>query len=248
MSISITNGYTTNSILNALQKSTGEMNNSLERISTGRRINSAADDASGLIIADGLNSQARSMGQEIQNLNNDISRIQIGDSALGDATEIMQGIREKALQAASDSQTGETRAAIQTDVTGAVKALDDLYSTTTFGGQQILEGSPGLAALQGIDLGTREGAEQALETIDTALEEVQTARSDLGSRQNQAASQVNNLYNTYVATQSAESQIRDVDIAEEAMNLNRLKVMQKANILALAQSNVSRKSVMSLLG
>ena len=123
-----------------LQKTQQALLASLAKISSGSRITQAADDASGLVIADTLGSQARGMGQSIQNLNDAISITHIADGALGQATELVDSIRVQALQAGNASQSPESRQALQADIQKSLKQLDALAQTTTYNGQQLLAG------------------------------------------------------------------------------------------------------------
>ncbi|WP_022665848.1 flagellin [Desulfospira joergensenii] len=117
-----------------------EMNTSLERLSTGLRINKAADDASGMTIADSLKAQYLGIGQGIQNANEGVSIVQIADGALEESINIVNTIKSKAIQAASDGQTAETRAAIQADIDKLLDNLDTIAKTTSYNGQQLLNG------------------------------------------------------------------------------------------------------------
>lgn len=261
-----------------LGKSEQGLASSLERISTGRRITRAADDAAGLFIADQLGAQARGMGQAIRNSNDAVSILQVAEGALGGTHALLQGIREKALQAANASQSPESRAAIQADITEARKALDDIAGNTGFNGQKLLTGTFSDrrfqigansgetlslsidAATSGflgdrehgtvadMDVTTQEGAEAAIIIADAALEQVARSRSQLGATQNQVTASTANLFSGKIQAQAAESTIRDVDLAEESMNLDRMKALRKAGLFARAQANISRENVLSLLG
>lgn len=117
-----------------------QMSTSLERLSTGLRINKAADDASGMTIADSLRSQYLGIGQGIQNANEGVSIVQIADGALEESINIVNLIKTKAIQAASDGQTADTRAAIQADIDKLMEELDTIAKTTSYNGQQLLNG------------------------------------------------------------------------------------------------------------
>lgn len=251
--------------------------NSLERISTGRQINKAADDASGMSIASSLNSRALAMGQGIKNATDGISIAQIADNALGGMTDILQSIRTNVLAAASGSQSQESRNAIQAEIAGSIQALDDIAQSTTYNGQNLLDGTfsnksfmvgeqtvigmtiPGVGSqvlgsgegntLATLDVTTEEGASSALSTVDQALDQVVQARSSLGSTQNQFSSSINNLAVSRISMASSRSQIMDVDLAEESMVLNQMKVLEKASLFALSQAGqVKKNSIASLLG
>lgn len=247
MSLSVNTNVSANNALNSLNKSTNAMSNSIGKLSSGRRINSAADDASGMMIANTLGSQARGMGQMIRNANDSISMNQIADSALGQATEIIMGIKEKVVQAASGIHTVDSRAAIQEDVTRSLESLNDLYENTAFNGQKLLSDAPGFSELSKIDLTTMEGAEAALEITDDALSLVSSHRSDLGARHNQLESEISTLDTTRVNTLASESGIKDLDLAEESMNMSQIENLKTAGLFALKHANVQQKNVLLVL-
>lgn len=249
MSLSINTNTVSQFAGNAFRSVSDAFDSSLEKISSGRRINRAADDASGMAIADTLNNAALSMGQMSRNAVDDISMIQIRESALGQATQIIQGIGEKAVQAASDTQTPETRMAIQEDVGKSIQALKDLYQGATFNSQPLLSDVPGLSQLSEIDLSTLEGAEGAQEAVSDALDVIGSSRSDLGASQNQLERKITNLGSQEVAARSSESQIRDVDLAEEVMNMKRLDQLKQTSIFAQSKAaNINAQRVAVLLG
>ncbi|RAX54832.1 flagellin B, partial [Helicobacter monodelphidis] len=114
---------------------------SLERLSSGLRINKAADDASGMAIADSLRSQANSLGQAMRNTNDGIGIIQIADKAMDEQVKILDTIKTKAVQAAQDGQTTKTRTAIQADINRLIDSLDNIANTTSYNGLTLLAGS-----------------------------------------------------------------------------------------------------------
>ncbi len=261
-----------------LRRTSAALDNSLNKLSTGRRINRAADDASGMVISDSLNSQVRGLGQSIRNANDAISLLQVADGALGESTSILQTIREKAIQAASDVQTPESRQAIQNDINKMLESLGNISDTTSFNGQKLLSGnfsgkqvqvgaesgqtidisigstSPGQLGnvdgkgLADINVLTFEGAQEAIGIIDAALTDLNTVRSGIGSSQNQFTASVNTMMTTQVNLQAAESQIGDLDFAEETMNLARMKVLQEAQVFAQVQAGkVNKAQISSLL-
>ncbi|RDU68762.1 flagellin B, partial [Helicobacter aurati] len=117
------------------------LKDSLEKLSSGLRINKAADDASGMIIADNLRSQASALGQAISNTNDAMGIIQIADKAMDEQLKILDTVKVKATQAAQDGQTTESRRAIQSDITRLIQGLDMIGNTTSFNGQKLLSGS-----------------------------------------------------------------------------------------------------------
>jgi flagellin len=249
MSLTINTNTLSQSSGNAFRAFSNGFDSSLEKISSGKNINRASDDASGLLMADSLNSAANSIGQLSRNASDNISMIQIKEAALGQATQIIQGIGEKAVQAASDAQTPETRMAIQEDVTKSLEALNNLYQGTTFNDKSLLSDAPGLAELSDLDLSSFEGAESAREVVDSALDTVSSFRSALGSSQNQLESKISNLGTQEISARRSESQIRDVDIAEEVMNMKQLDLLKRTSSFAQNQAaNVNTQRVATLLG
>ncbi len=261
---------------NKLRESQQALSTSIEKISTGRRINKASDDASGMVIADSLGAQARGMGQAIRNANDAISMAQIADGALDTSADIITTIRTKALQAANDSQSPQSRQAIQADIRNLLEQLDMTAKTTSYNGQKLLSGeftdksfqvgananetvslSIGSAEtdqlgdnengrLADVDVTTSEGAQTAIQIADAALSDVNNIRSEIGSKQNQLASTINNLTTAQINVLSAESTIRDVDLAEESMVMSRMKTLSKARSFAVAQANAKGANIMKL--
>ena len=261
-----------------LQKSQQDLSDSLQRLSTGRRINKASDDAAGMVIANQLASQSNGFGQAIRNANDAISITQVADGALGQAADLIQDIRVRAIQAASAAQSPESLQAIQADIDSSLAALTDIAKNTSFNGHKLLSGtftdrqfqvgtSSGetveisigsidptrisdqtLGAFADIDVTTQDGAQAAIELADTALDYISQQRSNIGSSQNQLESTINNLSNARINTLSAESQIRDLDYAEESMILNKIKLLSKARSFAFAQANATAKNIVDIFG
>jgi flagellin len=259
--------------LRDIQKSFTE---SLEKIASGNRINKAADDASGMVIADTLGIQARSIGQAIANANDAISMSQIADGALEESAGIINTIRTKAVQASNGSQSMESRQAIQNDIQKLVGQLDIIAQNTSYNNQKLLSGDfvnqsfqvganagetitlsigsaessqlgdQELGRLSDINVLTFEGAQTAIKITDAAIGEVNSIRSEIGSTQNQLTSTISNLSTTHINVLSAESTIRDVDLAEESMNLSRLKRVSQARAYASVKANEQGNSILKL--
>ena len=260
-----------------LRKSNELLSSSLERLATGKRINRAADDAAGMTMADSLSSQARGLGQAMRNANDAISMGQVAEGALSESTSIIQTIRGKALQAAQEGQSLESRQALQADIDKAVASLNDIAANTSYNGQPLLSGtftnrqfqvgaapgetvsaSLGSAAantlggengsLAEINVLTQEGAQAAIGIVDQALEQVGGMRAEIGAMQNQLSSTVSNLSVTAINVQSAQSSIADVDYAEESMVFARMKALNKAKVFAATQANnLNKGNVLNLL-
>ena len=238
MALTISSNTGASFVVNQLRNGQKSLASSLEKIATGNRINKAADDASGMIIAGNLGNQARSIGQAISNANAAISVSQIADGALEESTSIIQTVRTKAIQAANASQSPESRQAIQSDINKLIGQLDAIAQNTSYNDQKLLSGdfvnqsfqvganagetitlSIGSAEssqlgdqergrLADINVQTTEGAQAAVEITDAALQEVNRIRSEIGSTQNQLTSTISNLSTTRINILSAESTIR----------------------------------------
>ncbi|HKK89841.1 MAG TPA: flagellin [Desulfobacteraceae bacterium] len=201
MSFSINTNTTAAYANNYLGTARNAMSASLERISTGNQINSAADNASGLSIADSLRSQAHGMGQAMRNANDGISVSQIADSSLGDVNNILDTIRTKAIQAADAGQSTESRQAIQADIDSSLKAIDQIAGTTSYNGQKLLSGNFTNKQFQ---TGTNPG-----ETTDLSIDSTQT--TNLGDMEKSDGS----LADIDVTT--AEGARRAMEITDQAL-------------------------------
>ncbi len=259
------------------QKNQQELSESLLRIASGQKINKAADDAAGMVIADRLASQAQGMAQASQNASEAVSITKVADGALDQATELVQDIRVKAIQAAGPAQSAESRQAIQADIDSSLKNLSQISDTTSYNGQKLLSGAfsdqsfqTGASAgetlemslgsispdqisdgqsglLSNIDVTSQEGAQGAIEAADEALSYLASQRASEGSDQNQLESSISNLSVTRINTLAAESDIRDLDLAEEIINMNQLKLKARAAGFAQAQAGEADKQIIDTL-
>lgn len=257
--------------VNQLGRSQKNLASSLEKIASGRRINKAADDVAGMVIADSLTTQARGMGQALRNANDAVSMAQVADSALGQSTILVQSIREKAVQAANASHSTETRQALQKEINNSLAQLDKIAENTTYNGQQLLSGtfagkeiqvgansgetmklsipsaatsklgSPTMGTLSEITVLSQESAQDAIKIADAALEQINAARADIGSTQKQLSATINNLTTSGSNLLAAASRIADVDMAEETINFTTMKVLTEAKSFALAQAKNMNK-------
>jgi flagellin len=260
-----------------LKKSQADLAQSLQKLSTGRRINKASDDASGMVIANKLASQADGYAQAIRNANDAVSITQIADGALEQATELVQGIRVKAVQAAGIAQSPQSRQAIQAEISKSLTTLKDIAQNTSFNGQKLLSGTftgksfqvgaasgetveisigsidpsqitdDALGSVSDLDVTTEEGAQNAIALADAALDYISGERARVGSYQNRLESTINNLSNARINTLSAESDIRDLDFAEESTHLNRIKMLAKSRAFAQNQANITAGRIVDIL-
>ena len=245
---------------------------SLEKLSSGYRINRAGDDAAGLSISEKMRSQIRGLKMASKNAQDGISLIQTAEGALNEAHAILQRMRELAVQSASDTNTDDDRAELQKEVAQLIEELDRIAENTEFNGMALLDGTfedkvihigansgqalsiaiSGAASsdlgVEDIDISDQAGADAAIETIDGAIVDLSAIRSDLGAVQNRLEYTIRNLDNAAENLQAAESRIRDVDMAQEMMEFTKNNILQQAATAMLAQANMLPQSVLQLLG
>ena len=258
-----------------LAKTNKALNKSLLKISSGKRINGAADDAAGLGVATNLESDAISGKQAMRNTNDGISVIQTAESAANEVTDILQRVRELAVQSASETLSDNERSYITDEYTQLKSEIDRIASATNFNGMRLTDGSDTNLSVQvgitsttttsqitiklgdltantglgltSVSLASATGALAALDSIDTALNSVNSVRSKFGSVQNRLESSLNNSQAYVEALSAAASQIEDLDFANETANLSKLQILQQSGVAALAQAKNINQSVISLL-
>ena len=239
----------------------------MERLSTGKRINSAKDDAAGLAISSSMTSQIRGMSQAIRNANDGISLAQTADGALGEVTNMLQRIRELSVQSASGTYSSDDRANLQSEVTQLGAQIDDIIANTKFNGVAVFGSSDVTVSIQtgsgssdqttltvtGLDVSAASGADvtsgstSVLDDVDNALKAVNTTRASLGAGQSRLESVVNNLNNQVINLSDARSRIEDADFSAESTNLAKAQILNQASTAMLAQANQSQSNVLSLL-
>ena len=248
--------------------------NSLGKISSGLRINSASEDAAGLGVATNLESQVISTRQAMRNTNDGISIIQTAESAANEVTDILQRMRELAVQSSSETLADSERSFITDEFNQLRSEVGRIASVTEFNGISLADGTTtqidvqvgiqnasssritislgdltttsGLA-INNLDLSSVTGAQNSIDTLDTALSSVNSFRSQFGSVQNRLDSALNNSQINTEALSAASSQIMDTDFATETSNLTKLQIMQQAGVASLAQAKNMNQSVISLL-
>ena len=252
---------------------TGAQAKSSEKLSSGYKINRAADDAAGLTISEKMRSQIRGLNKASDNAQDGVSLIQVAEGALNESHSILQRMNELATQAANDTNKSSDRTAIQKEIDALTSELDRIASTTQFNTQNLLTGSfkgknlqvgalenqkititittmnakaLGLtAAAKSVNTFTAAG--KAMTNFQKAISKVSTMRSALGALQNRLEHTVSNLDNISENTSSAESRIRDTDMAEEMVNYSKNNILAQAGQSMLAQANQSTQGVLSLL-
>jgi flagellin-like hook-associated protein FlgL len=267
---------TNTSSLNAqrqLFNSGNALDTAFKRLSSGFRINSAADDAAGLQISNRLTSQINGLDQAARNANDGISLAQVAEGAMEEITNSLQRIRTLAIQSQNGINSSTDRAALQKEVTALKAEMSRVASTTQFGTQNLLAGGfsatflVGANAGQNIDIrlsrvggyGTNAlglsalsvssvgGASGALALIDTAIGVIDGTRADLGAIQNRFQATIRNLTNISENVSGARSRIRDTDFAKETAELTRTQILQQTSTTVLAQANQRPQAALSLL-
>ena len=256
-----------------LSISDGMLNRSMERLSSGFRINRASDDAAGLAKSERLRADIRGLNQAVRNAQDGVSFVQTAEGALDEVTSILQRINELAVSAANTA-TGDG-AAEQAEVTQLLAQIDNIGSATSFAGNPVFgvngvsfqigatstdlisittttlssaslsDGVGSAVDLSTIDLAN--AASAAIYTVRSAIDEINSYRADLGATQNRLEHTIANLNVTTENLQSSESRIRDLDIAAEMVQFTRHQIMVQAGTAMLAQANLIPQTVLQLL-
>jgi flagellin len=275
MAFSISSNIEAMNVRRHLIQSQYQLTNTLERLSSGLRINKAGDDAAGLAISEKLRAQVRGLNTASRNAQDAISMVQTAENAMGEQQTIVQRMRELAVQAANDTLTTQDRENVQTELNEMLTEIDRLGATTEFNTHKILNdfsanpltiqvgantgqiiGLTFLAsnsadtglAISGLNVTSHSAASAAIASLDNALSVLSTERARLGAWQNRLEFTVSNLNSAQEKLASAESRIRDSDIALETINLTRLQILQQAGVAAQAQANLMPQAVLSLIG
>jgi flagellin len=259
-----------------LGMSQGSLATSMQRLSSGLRVNSAKDDAAGLAIADRMNTQVRGMNVAIRNANDAISLAQTAEGALGKIGDALQRMRELAVQSANGTNTSSDRDNLQAEFKQLQDEVGRLGSQTKFNGQAVLAGGTNTfqvganngdtISIIGADITSTASktsaasstavaisgtdatlANAALDAIDLALSEVTTQRATYGAAQNRFDSVIANLQVASENQAAARGRIMDADFAAETSNLSRAQVLQQAGNAMVAQANQLPQQVLKLL-
>jgi flagellin len=260
-----------------LNQNHDEQNKSLERLSSGNRINRAGDDAAGLAISEKLKANIRSMKQATRNAQDGIGLVQTAEGAMNEIGNILIRLRELSIQAASDTIGDPERGFVDKEVQHLKKEVDRIANSTEFNGRKLLSGTEGqmdfqvgiknnpiedrltfdagaqvstLSALgiEGVSTGTKESSQENLSMVDNAIMKLNDNRASLGALQNRLGSTINNLRIYTENISEANSRIRDTDMAEETSNLVKQNILTQANVSVLAQANQSPQLALKLLG
>ncbi len=277
MSITVNTNTSANRAMNNLSKASKALAKSFERISSGLRITSAADDAAGLGVAENLRVAASSARVASRNINDGVSMIAVAEGASSEVGNILGRMRELAIESASETLDDDERAYVQDEYTSLAEEVDRISAVTEFNGKKLTDGSVTTLGVQvgisntandqvditmgdlsastlgvdtaSIDMSTASGASSSLTVIDTAIDMVSGYRSDYGAAQNRLESAQANLETFAENTAAAESQIRDADFGYETAEMSKQQILQQAGVAILGQAkNINQGAIQLLQG
>jgi flagellin len=252
------------------------LNKSLERLSSGQRINKAGDDAAGLAISENLKAQIRGLAQAKRNANDGISLIQTAEGGMNEIGNMLVRLRELSVQAASDTIGDKERQFLDVEYQQLKNEIQRISQVTEFNGTNLLNGSGGILEIQvgthndpfedrivydageanssldslgisTIGVSTKISAQSSIEVIDDAITRVSAMRANLGAIQNRLNSTINNISVAEENMSAANSRVRDVDVAQETANLARNNILLQAGVSVLTQANQSTNVALNLL-
>jgi flagellin len=262
---------------NNLSKAQAGVDKSLQRLSTGMRINSAADDAAGLAVGTRFKSQMRSLEQAQRNANDAISVLQTAEGGIDQMSDMLIRMRELAVQSSNGTLSATDRVSINDEYDNLVAEFDRIASTTSFNGTDLLDGdiSGGItfqvgaanaannritvsvadvtedavtsAALAAQTVSTVAGARTAMDVIDNAIASLSSQRSNIGAAQNRLTVTIENLGTQIENIAASKSRIMDADVAKETANLTKSQILVQAGLSVVAQANAAPQSALSLL-
>jgi flagellin len=258
-----------------LSNTNNALSKSMERLSSGLRINRAADDAAGLAVSEVMRSQIRGMNVASRNAQDGVSMVQVADGALGNVGDMLQRVRDLAVQASNGTLTDSQRSNLNAEVQQILTEINATGAQTEFNGIKILAGSVAAPAnavtlqvganggqaiaftigtvgttaltIQGLSVSFATAASAAIASIDAAIGAITTQRANLGAIQNRLEQTINRLGVTSENLQAAESRIRDADMASEMISFTKNQILQQSGMAMLSQANAAPQSVLSLL-
>lgn len=260
-----------------LNDSQAKISNSMAQLASGSRINKSADDAAGLAISENLKASIRSTRQASRNAADGVSLVQTAEGGLNEISNIVIRLRELGIQAASDTVGDNERNFINKEVSQLKDEMQRIAQVTTWGKTKLLDGSTpqydfqvgvynndfedrisymanentatlDALGLAGVDYSTKEGAQTALESLDTAQTDVNRMRSNLGALQNRLVSTISNLGVSEENLSAANSRIRDTDVASATAEQTRNSILLQASTSTLAQANAKDQAALKLIG
>ena len=256
-----------------LSNTQNDLSKSLEKLSSGFRINRAADDAAGLAISEGLRSQVGGLKVAARNAQDGISVVQTAEGALTEVHAILQRVRDLSVQGANDSNSTDARTNIETEITSLGEELDRISASTNFNGTKLLDGSKTslafqvgaegdtdstitvvlddvattIADIKDLKVTDNATAQASIEDVDAAIAAVSTTRAGLGAMQNRLEHTIKNVNVSVENLSASESRIRDTDMAQEMVSFTRAQILSQAGTAMLAQANQAPQGVLSLL-
>ena len=261
-----------NSNFSANTQNTNQLQQSLERIASGKRINNASDDAAGNAIATRFNTAAQQDTVAIRNASDGVSFSQTADALLGQQTESIQRLRELALQSSNPTLSDRDRSSLQAEFGQLQQEIRDVNERANYNGNSILNedntlefqiGSQSGDAISiesvnlnqqledggffDLDLSSQQGAQEALGVLDSSFENINQVRSDFGANANRFESAISSLEQSRVNNEESRSRVEDADIASEISDFIRAQVQDQADIALQRQANSSRGAVLQLL-
>jgi flagellin len=254
----------------------GALDKSLEKLSSGSRINHAGDDAAGLAISENLRAQIRGIRQAKRNALDGVSLIQVSEGGLNEVSNILIRLRELSIQSASDTIGDTERQFTDREFQALKSEIDRIANVTSFNGTPLLNGKAGIFEIQvgthnnpildriiyngersdstldalklgGESVSTKQGSQLSLTVIDDALVRVNSIRADLGAMQNRLQSTINNLAISDENLSAANSRIRDTDFAEEVSEMTKNNILMQSGISVLSQANQTNQATLKLL-
>lgn len=269
MAITVNTNFTSMRAQKNLNSSNNDLATSMQRLSSGLRINSAKDDAAGLAISDRLNSQIGGLDVGMRNANDAISIAQIAEGAMQEQTNMLQRMRDLTVQAANGANSSDDVTSIQNEITELATEIDSIASSTAFGNTNVLDGTftgksfqvghqadetitlsiansdSATLGVDSLDVATAQST--ALTAIDAAIKTIDSQRADLGAKQNRLSYNVSNSLNVQANVSDAKSRIVDVDFAKETSTMTKNQVLQQTGSAMLAQANQIPQIALSLL-
>lgn len=262
--------------MRTLSNTKQSLDGSLERLSSGSRINRAGDDAAGLAISENLRAQIRGFKQAKRNAQDGVSLIQVTEGGLNEISNMIIRLRELAIQAASDTVGDKERSFTDREFQALKSEIQRIADSTNFNGTPLLSGKAGVFEIQvgifnnpmsdrvvynaenanvtleslgivGESVSTKVGAQTTLSTLDDALTRVNSVRADLGAMQNRLQSSINSLAISDENLSAANSRIRDADLATEVSEMTKNNILMQAGISVLGQANQQAQSALKLL-
>ncbi len=253
------------------------LDQSLERLASGTRINHAGDDAAELAISENLRAQIRGIRQARRNAHDGVSMLQVSEGGLNEISSLLIRLRELSIQSSSDTLGDTERQFADREFQSLKQEIDRIANVTTFNGTPLLNGKAGFfeiqvgthnnpildrvvyngersdASMDALKLGgeavaTKQGAQLSLSVLDDALVRVNSIRADLGAMQNRLQSTINTIAITDENLSAANSRIRDTDMAEEVSELTKNNILMQSGISVLAQANNTNQAALKLLG